>query len=47
MSEKWNEHGRTAASAVKRSAEATANGIHTATNFIARNDGRVADGAYR
>jgi hypothetical protein len=45
MSEKWNEHGRTAASAVKRGAEATANGIHTATNFVARNDGRVADGA--
>lgn len=45
MSEKWNEHGRTAASAVKRGAEATANGIHTATSFVARNDGRVADGA--
>ncbi len=45
MSEKWKEHGRTAASAVKRGAEASANGIHTATNFVARNDGRVADGA--
>jgi hypothetical protein len=45
MSEKWNEHGRTAASAVKRGAEATANGIHTVTNFVARNDGRVADSA--
>ena len=45
MSEKWNDRGRTAASAVKRGAEATANGIHTATNFVARNDGHVADGA--
>jgi hypothetical protein len=45
MSEKWNERGRIAASAVKRGAEATANGLHTATNFVARNDGRVADGA--
>ena len=45
MSEKWNDHGRTAASAVKRGAETTANGIHTATNFVARNDGRIADGA--
>jgi hypothetical protein len=45
MTEKWNERGRTAANAVKRGAEATANGIHTATNFVARNDGRVADGA--
>jgi hypothetical protein len=45
MSDKWNEHGRTAASAVKRGAEATANGIHQATDFVARNDGRVGDGA--
>lgn len=45
MSEKWNEHGRNAASAVKRGAEAAANGIHTATSFVARNDDRVADGA--
>lgn len=45
MSEKWREHGRTAASAVKRGAEATANGVHQATSFVARNDGRVADGA--
>ena len=45
MSGKWNEQGRTAAGAVKRGAEATANGIHTATSFVARNDGRVADGA--
>jgi hypothetical protein len=45
MTEKLNQRGRTAANAVKRGAEATANGIHTATNFVARNDGRVADGA--
>jgi hypothetical protein len=45
MSENWNNRGRNAASAVKRGAEATANGIHTATSFVARNDGRVADGA--
>jgi hypothetical protein len=44
MSTKWQERGRTAASAVKRGAEVTANGIHTATGFVARNDGRVADG---
>lgn len=40
-----NDRGRTAARAVKRGAEATANGIHGATSFVARNDGRVADGA--
>jgi hypothetical protein len=45
MSEKWNEQGRTTAGAVKRWAEATANGIHTVTSFVARNEGRVADGA--
>ena len=45
MSSNWNDRGRTAASAVKRGAEATANGIHAATSFVARNDGRVADGA--
>lgn len=44
MSDKWNEHGRAAASLVKRGAEVTANGIHTATSFVARNEGRVADG---
>ena len=45
MSDKWNERGRTAAGVVKRGAEATANGIHAATSFVVRNDGRVADGA--
>ena len=45
MSEKWNSRGRNTADAVKRGAEATANGINQATNFIANKDGRVADGA--
>lgn len=45
MSEKSNEYGRTAAGAVKRGAEAAANGIHAATSFVARNDERVAGGA--
>lgn len=45
MREEWNTHGRNAADAVKRGAEATANGVHHVTNFVARNDGRVADGA--
>jgi len=30
---------------LKRGAEATANGIHQVTNFVAMNDDRVADGA--
>lgn len=45
MSEKSNEYGRAAAGAVKRGAEAGANGVHAATSFVARNDERVADGA--
>lgn len=45
MPENWTNHGRTAASALKRGAETTANGIHAATSFVARHDGRVADGA--
>lgn len=44
MSEKSNDYGRAAAGASKRGGEAVANGIHAATNFVARNDGRVADG---
>lgn len=44
MSSQWSEHGRTAADAVKRGAEATSNGIHTVTNFVARSDDLVADG---
>jgi hypothetical protein len=36
--------GASAADAVKHGAEATANGIHHVTSFVARNDGRVADG---
>lgn len=43
MSEKWDARGRSAADAVKRGAEATANGVHHVTDFVARNDGRVAD----
>lgn len=46
MSEKkWNARGRYVTDAVKRSAEAAANGIRQVTNVVARNDGRVADGA--
>jgi len=45
MPENSNERGRTAANAVKRGAEAGANGIHRVTDFVASNDGRVADGA--
>lgn len=45
MSTNWNSQGRHTANAVKRGAEVTANGIHHASDFIARNDGRVADGA--
>lgn len=45
MSEKWSTRGRMTADAVKRGAEVTANGVHQVTNFVARNDGRVADGA--
>ena len=45
MAEKWNTRGRMAADAVKRGAEVAANGVHQATDFVARSDGRVADGA--
>lgn len=45
MSEKWNAHGRVVSDAVKRGAEVTANGVHHVTNFVARNDVPVADGA--
>ena len=36
---------RKATDAVKRGAEVAANGIYQATDFVARNDGRIADGA--
>jgi hypothetical protein len=45
MSDKWTERGTSAAKAFKRGAESTANGIHQATSFVSRNDGKVADGA--
>ncbi len=45
MTDQWRARGLGTAEAVKRGAEATANGIHRATSFVARNDGRIADGA--
>lgn len=45
MAEKWNARGRAAGEAVKRVAEAAANGVNQVTAAVARNDGRVADGA--
>ena len=45
MSEKWNARGHAAGEAVKRTAEVTANGVNKVTAAVARNDGRVADGA--
>ena len=44
MSEKWTQTARSAATAVKRAAEATANGVHAVTGYVARHDGTVADG---
>lgn len=45
MYKKLKELGPGAANAVKRGAEAAANAVHEATSFVARNDGRAADGA--
>ena len=45
MSDSPNSRARKAADAVKRGAEVTANGIYQATDFVVRNDGRIADGA--
>lgn len=45
MTDKWNDRGGRAADALKRGAEATANGIHQVTNFVSQNDDRVADHA--
>lgn len=45
MSDSSNSRTRKATDAVKRAAEVTANGIYQATDFVARNDGRIADGA--
>lgn len=45
MNDQWRARGSEAADAAKRGAEATANGVHRVTSFVARNDSRVADGA--
>ena len=45
MSDSSNSRSRKATDAVKRGAEFTANGIYQATDFVVRNDGRIADGA--
>lgn len=45
MPTRWNEHVRTAASAVKRGAEVTAKGIHATTSFVARTGVRALLGA--
>lgn len=45
MSDSPNSRARKAADAVKRGAEVAANGIYQATDFVARNDGRIADAA--
>ena len=45
MSDSSNSRTRKATDAVKRGAEVTANGIYQATDFVARSDGRIADGA--
>lgn len=45
MSDSSNSRTRKATDGVKRGAEVTANGIYQATDFVVRNDGRIADGA--
>ena len=45
MPDTWNSRARKTTDAVKRGAEATANQIHQATDFAARSDGQIADGA--
>ena len=45
MSDTSNFRTRKATDAVKRGAEATSNGIYQAADYVARNDGRIADGA--
>ncbi len=44
MSDNSNKLGRDAVAIIKNSAEATANGIHRVTHFVASNDDRVGDG---
>lgn len=45
MTDQTTTRSGRASNALKRSAEATANGVHQVTSLVARNDGRVADGA--
>lgn len=45
MSDSSNSRVRKATEALKRGAEKGANGVYQATEFVARNDGRIADGA--
>jgi hypothetical protein len=45
MSDSSHSRARKATEAVKRGAEVTANGIYQATDFVVRNDVRIADGA--
>lgn len=45
MIKKNANYGATAAEALKRGGEATANGIYQVTKFVTKNDDRVADGA--
>lgn len=45
MSDRSNSRARKATDAVKRGAEVAANGIYQTTDFVVRNDGRIADGA--
>lgn len=45
MSDSSNSRTRKGTDGVKRGAEITANSIYQATDFVVRNDGRIADGA--
>ncbi len=45
MSDSSNSRARKATESIKRGAEATANGVYLVTDLVARNDGRIADGA--
>ena len=45
MSDSSNSRARKATESIKRGAEATANGVYRVTDLVARNDGRIADGA--
>ena len=45
MPDSSNSRARKATEAIKRGAEATANGVYLASDVVARNDCRIADGA--